>query len=195
MKGEKILKILEVLEEVATSYLELFDVLIFKQPRGISGVQRELLKVRGKREKLFFTELKEYLKEKEKLTKLLYKLKKEGFISEDKKKNKLFLTEKGKLKLKILRRRKLFEENKNKEDKKENKDVIVLIYDIPESERKKRNDLRIFLTLNGFSFIQRSVWIKQGKITEDFINYLKDINVFDYVQIFKITKQGTIKVS
>ncbi len=195
MKGEKILKILEVLEEVATNYLELFDILIFKQPRGILGVQRELLKVRGQRKKLFFTELREYLKEKEKLTKLLYKLKKEGFISENKKKNKLFLTEKGKLKLKILRRRKFFEENKDKEDKKGNKDVIVLIYDIPESERKKRNDLRIFLTLNGFSFIQRSVWIKQGKITEDFINYLKDINVFDYVQIFKITKKGTIKVT
>ena len=193
MKGEKILKILEILEGMAMSTLELLDMWMFTQPRGIYGLQREMIKRSGQNRQLFFSELREYLKEREKLSKLIYKLKNGGFILEDKKTNKLVLTQKGKLKLKFLKNKKSIDENKNNEDRQKYKDVIVVIYDIPESEYKKRHQLRNLLTSAGFNFVQKSVWIKQGKIQEDFINFLNDLDVLDYVQIFKITQKGTIE--
>jgi CRISPR-associated endonuclease Cas2 len=193
MRGEKILKILEILEDMAVSTLDLLDMWLFEQPRGIYGLERARLKRAGQKKQLFFTELREYLEEREKLSKLIYKLKREGFILEDKKNKKLILTKKGKLKLRFLKNKRSVEETKNNESNQKDKDVIVIIYDVPESEYKRRHQLRNLLVNAGFSFVQKSVWIKQGKITEDFINFLKDLEVLHYVQIFKITQKGTIE--
>jgi CRISPR/Cas system-associated endoribonuclease Cas2 len=193
MRGEKILKILEILEDMAVSTLDLFDMWMFEQPRGIYGLKRARLKRAGQKKQLFFAELREYLEEREKLSKLIYKLKREGFILEDRKNKKLILTKKGKLKLRFLKNKRSVEETKNNESNRKNKDVIVVIYDVPESEHKKRHQLRNLLVNAGFSFVQKSVWIKQGRITEDFINFLKDLEVLNYTQIFKITQKGTIE--
>jgi CRISPR-associated endonuclease Cas2 len=193
MRGEKILKILEILEDMAVSTLDLLDMWLFEQPRGIYGLERAKLKRAGQKKQLFFTELREYLEEREKLSKLIYKLKREGFILEDKKNKKLILTKKGKLKLRFLKNKRSVEETKSNESNQKDKDVIVIIYDVPESEYKRRHQLRNLLVNAGFSFVQKSVWIKQGKITEDFINFLKDLEVLHYVQIFKITQKGTIE--
>jgi len=193
MRGEKILKILEILEDMAVSTLDLLDMWLFEQPRGIYGLERARLKRAGQKKQLFFTELREYLEEREKLSKLIYKLKREGFILEDKKNKKLILTKKGKLKLRFLKNKRSVEETKNNESNQKDKDVIVVIYDVPESEHKKRHQLRNLLVNAGFSFVQKSVWIKQGKITEDFINFLKDLEVLHYTKIFKITQKGTIE--
>jgi CRISPR-associated endonuclease Cas2 len=193
MRGEKILKILEILEDMAVSTLDLLDMWLFEQPRGIYGLERARLKRAGQKKQLFFTELREYLEEREKLSKLIYKLKREGFILEDKKNKKLILTKKGKLKLRFLKNKRSVEETKSNESNQKDKDVIVIIYDVPESEYKRRHQLRNLLVNAGFSFVQKSVWIKQGKITEDFINFLKDLEVLHYVQIFKITQKGTIE--
>jgi CRISPR-associated endonuclease Cas2 len=193
MRGEKILKILEILEDMAVSTLDLLDMWLFEQPRGIYGLERARLKRAGQKKQLFFTELREYLEEREKLSKLIYKLKREGFILEDKKNKKLILTKKGKLKLRFLKNKRSVEETKNNESNQKDKDVIVVIYDVPESEHKKRHQLRNLLVNAGFNFVQKSVWIKQGKITEDFINLLKDLEVLNYTQIFKITQKGTIE--
>jgi CRISPR-associated endonuclease Cas2 len=193
MRGEKILKILEILEDMAVSTLDLLDMWLFEQPRGIYGLERARLKRAGQKKQLFFAELREYLEEREKLSKLIYKLKREGFILEDKKNKKLILTKKGKLKLRFLKNKRSVEETKNNESNQKDKDVIVIIYDVPESEHKKRHQLRNLLVNAGFNFVQKSVWIKQGKITDDFINFLKDLEVLHYVQIFKITRKGTIE--
>jgi CRISPR/Cas system-associated endoribonuclease Cas2 len=193
MRGEKILKILEILEDMAVSTLDLLDMWLFEQPRGIYGLERARLRRAGQKKQLFFAELREYLEEREKLSKLIYKLKSEGFILEDKKNKKLILTKKGKLKLRFLKNKKSVEETKNNESNQKDKDVIVVIYDVPESEHKKRHQLRNLLVNAGFNFVQKSVWIKQGKITEDFINFLKDLEVLHYTQIFKITQKGTIE--
>jgi CRISPR-associated endonuclease Cas2 len=193
MRGEKILKILEILEDMAVSTLDLLDMWLFEQPRGIYGLERARLKRAGQKKQLFFTELREYLEEREKLSKLIYKLKREGFILENKKNKKLILTKKGKLKLRFLKNKRSVEETKNDESNQKDKDVIVVIYDVPESEHKKRHQLRNLLVNAGFNFVQKSVWIKQGKITDDFINFLKDLEVLHYVQIFKITQKGTIE--
>jgi len=193
MRGEKILKILEILEDMAVSTLDLLDMWLFEQPRGIYGLERARLKRAGQKKQLFFAELREYLEEREKLSKLIYKLKREGFILEDKNNKKLILTKKGKLKLRFLKNKRSVEETKNNESNQKDKDVIVVIYDVPESEHKKRHQLRNLLVNAGFNFVQKSVWIKQGKITEDFINFLKDLEVLNYTQIFKITQKGTIE--
>jgi DNA-binding transcriptional regulator PaaX len=178
---------------MAVSTLDLLDMWLFEQPRGIYGLERARLKRVGQKKQLFFAELREYLKEREKLSKLIYKLKREGFILEDKNNKKLILTKKGKLKLRFLKNKRSVEETKNNESNQKDKDVIVIIYDVPENEHKKRHQLRNLLVNAGFNFVQKSVWIKQGKIKEDFINFLRDLEVLHYTKIFKITQKGTIE--
>ena len=198
MRGEKILKILAILEDMIVSQWELFDVLTTTQPLGIHKVQREMMRRRGRRT-LFFEELAEYLKEREKFSKLIYKLKAEGLIYESKN-SKLQLTSKGKSKLQKLKEKILGQKEVDNEATESSEhsnesqaELLIAIYDIPEYERLKRDRLRKTLEYFGFKFLQRSVWIKEGKVSERFIDLMKEIDVLDYLHLFKITKKGTIE--
>jgi hypothetical protein len=53
MRGEKILKILEILEDMAVSTLDLLDMWLFEQPRGIYGLERARLKRAGQKNNYF----------------------------------------------------------------------------------------------------------------------------------------------
>ena len=196
MRGEKIFKILSVLEELVVGYLDLFEIICTTYPVTIPRVQKKMLERSGKR-KIYFENLYWESKEKEKFRKLLYKLKQQGLIYE-KKDKRLSLTEKGKNKLKLLKIKfgltKTNNQLKNQnEPNNSDEDLLIIIYDIPEYERKKRNFLRNILTLNKFQFLQKSVWVKKGKVSDEFINFLKEIGVLDYSHLFKITRAGTIE--
>lgn len=72
-------------------------------------------------------------------------------------------------------------------------DVITIIsYDISEKERRKRDWVRACLVMMGFEMLQKSVWVANGKVDEDFIYALRDRNLLEDVQIFAVTKRGTI---
>jgi DNA-binding transcriptional regulator PaaX len=100
------------------------------------------------------------------------------------------ITRKGLEKLKILKkknRKTLINYSKEKSDK-----LIIVIFDVPEKERHKRNWLRSVLASLDFKFLQQSVWIGKTKIPKEFLNDLRDQKMLDYVHIFKISKSGTI---
>jgi len=73
--------------------------------------------------------------------------------------------------------------------------VTIVAYDIPERERKKRDWIRWCLIEMGCEMIQKSVWVAKGAIDEDFIHALRDRDLLEYVHIFSVTKQGTIRIA
>ena len=70
----------------------------------------------------------------------------------------------------------------------------VIIFDIPEKERYKRDWIRVSLLQLGFKMLQKSVWIGKVKIPEEFINDLKFMKIHSCVHIFSAEKLGTIDV-
>ncbi|GIW65212.1 MAG: hypothetical protein KatS3mg093_191 [Candidatus Parcubacteria bacterium] len=191
MRGEKILKILSCLENMAQNYTDLFEIFCTTYPFTINRIEK---KMREKRQKhsYYFENLLFSLKEKEKLSKLIHKLKEQGLISrtEDK---KFFLTEKGKEKLKKLKEKFTQSANTDEKNSELGKGFVILVYDIPEYEKRKRDTLRRALNFYHFEFLQKSVWLKKGTVSEKFINFLKDIDVLDYIHLFKISQTGTIE--
>ncbi len=70
------------------------------------------------------------------------------------------------------------------------KDLIV-VFDIPELHKKKRNYLRIELTALGFGMLQKSVWFGPSPLPEEFVKYLNELNLLQYMKFFK-AKEGDI---
>lgn len=68
----------------------------------------------------------------------------------------------------------------------------IIIFDVPEKKSSIRNYLRSELVALGYELLQKSVWIGGGPLPEEFINYLKEKDLFSAVHIFTIQKFGTI---
>ena len=68
----------------------------------------------------------------------------------------------------------------------------LVMYDIPESERKKRDLLRYELMVCDYKQLQRSVWIGYCPLPEEFVKSLKEMNLKNKVQIVSIHKTGTL---
>ena len=81
---------------------------------------------------------------------------------------------------------KLISENKDKDIK------TVIIFDIPEKERYKRDMLRMELVALDFKQAQKSVWVGNTVIPKLFLEYLRDFNLLSYVRIFSVKELGTL---
>ena len=68
----------------------------------------------------------------------------------------------------------------------------LVIFDIPEQERKKRDTVRAELIGCGFRSLQKSVWIGEYPITQDFITLIDDLKLGGKVHIFSIREHGTL---
>ncbi|MEK7130431.1 MAG: CRISPR-associated endonuclease Cas2 [Patescibacteria group bacterium] len=190
MKGENRLKILEVLENSGEALEELF--LIFTMPYGTSfrGGEYRLRKFREARENL-----KTFKKEKRRFDDLLYRLRKDELVEDIKKSEKSFLrlTQKGEKILNILRKKKDDAMPDAKYQSQNDDGLKIIIFDIPEDERKKRVWLRSALKNLNFDMLQRSVWAGKAKLPHEFIQDLNKIKIISYVEIFAISKTGSLK--
>lgn len=126
----------------------------------------------------------------ETLRRTLYKLRKNGFVEN---KNTVWrITKKGKeyLKNKIASKLPHFKhskvENKNKQKE------IVIIFDIPEIYKKSRNWLREELKELGFIQIQKSVWLGPAPLPREFIAYLNEINILQFLKFFSAKEREII---
>ena len=70
----------------------------------------------------------------------------------------------------------------------------LVIFDIPEQERKKRTALRTELLAMGFRPLQKSVWIGFCPLSEDFLETLDMLELAKYVHIFSVRHEGTINL-
>lgn len=68
----------------------------------------------------------------------------------------------------------------------------LVIFDIPEGERKKRDAIREELISAGFSQLQKSVWFGERPLPKDFIDFLQQIRAEQYVHIFSVRERGTL---
>ncbi len=165
-------------------------MLAFSAPHGSSlrGIEYHIAKTRSKN---FF----EYPIKKQTLHELLYKLRKDGLVERKKKSGKIVLTitEKGKGALKKLQTRLKFSLPKIVYSKKPDIGVKIVIFDIPESERRKRGWIRSALRHFNFKMLQQSVWIGKLKLPNEFIDDLRKLNLQDCVEIFAVSKAGSLR--
>lgn len=71
--------------------------------------------------------------------------------------------------------------------------VRLVIFDIPESGRRKRDVVREQLIGYGFRQLQKSVWIGDCPLPEEFITLIDELELGGNVHIFSIREYGTIK--
>ncbi len=69
----------------------------------------------------------------------------------------------------------------------------LVIFDIPERERKKRDTVRAELIASHFRKLQKSVWIGENPLPEDFIALVDDLRLKGKLHIFSIRESGTIE--
>ena len=61
---------------------------------------------------------------------------------------------------------------------------MIIVFDIPETAKKKRNWLRFELMNMGFAMLQKSVWFGPAPLHEDFINAIKEIGIIQHLKFF-----------
>lgn len=75
---------------------------------------------------------------------------------------------------------------------KNSKRNMIIIFDIPEIRRKQRNWLRGDLTMLGFVQLQKSVWFGPAPLPKEFIKYLSNTNLLEYLKFFKVAEEDII---
>ena len=191
MKGDSMLKVLEIIADTANGFVDIIDALLSSgYGASYSKLQYEI----SKRENAGIGREQKRL-ERINYLKIISRLKKDGLLKIKPKGNgKLIsLTKLGKLKLDFLKKKKQEELPKFSSPVEKGDHVIIVAFDIPERERKKRDWLRTILEGMGLHMIQKSVWMGKIKLPEEFLNSLHDLNIIHCVEIFEISKTGTLK--
>ncbi|MBI3442728.1 MAG: CRISPR-associated endonuclease Cas2 [Candidatus Sungbacteria bacterium] len=76
--------------------------------------------------------------------------------------------------------------------KQETGSLVIISFDVPERERRKRTWLRTNLVALGFTMLQQSVWLGKVKIPKEFMMDLRTQKMLSWVHIFSVNKFGTI---
>lgn len=116
---------------------------------------------------------------------ILSRLQKQGLVTRLGERNKSCwkLTEEGK---------KLFEDAEVYKVPKSDGVARLIIYDVPERERKKRDIMREHLMACNFKQLQKSVWIGYNPLPKDFIDFLDNLEMKQKVHIFSVLEKGTL---
>jgi hypothetical protein len=133
---------------------------------------------------------------RKKIFQTFYRLKRDGLIASDK--NHIpVLTKRG---LRVLNQQttEVADENENEFPSFVSYQVraipgtMVIIFDIPEKERRKRAWLRKVIKKLGFSMAQKSVWIGKVAIPEKLWHDLGSLALLPFVRFFTIDNEGNI---
>ncbi len=183
-KGEKTAKILIALGAGAILTLELIDMIFGSYQRSYKVAHKRLYSGSGSKINHKYTP-----DELQRFYALLHKLKKQGLVDKHKAQNGNLwkITASGLSKLRMFKSRKI------NYAQAEDNSFKIIVFDIPEKERNKRNWLREILKLLGFKMLQKSVWIGKKKIPEQFLTDLRKKQLLSYIHILEVSKSGTIK--
>lgn len=145
--------------------------------------------INGQGSSYFKTNWADAYRERQRFYSLLNKLKKEGLVTKElvNMSSQWSITKKGLGKLQTV---KPYDYSGYK---KRSNGFCVVIFDIPEKAREKREWLRFALMSLNFSLLQNSVWIGENIIPEQLIYDLKEKKMINYVHIFGMGDQGTVK--
>ena len=121
---------------------------------------------------------------------LLNKLERKGFIHQEQKRRKIFihLTQKGTAHLIKISEKQTIKETPLSTRTKGTHWTIV-IFDIPEEKRSKRNWIRRILHTMGFAMLQRSVWASQAILPKAFMDKIAIQGLAPHIKILEITNK------
>lgn len=197
MKGEITLKILERVGETMVGFADLTAAFLSagygaSSWKIMDGFERR----QTKRDQKQMENLKAK-RQQQRFYSMFHRLKKDGLIEENIKNDKSFfqITSKGRQRLKRLKERQAdaLPGNSYKTCDLKKSKFTIIVFDIPESERKKRAWLRSALKNLNFKMIQQSVWIGKVRIPEEFLSDLRNMHLTEYVEIFEISKTGSLQ--
>ena len=185
-KGDLIWGILAVIGMGVMSVAEVSEIILETPYKGTGGGRSRAANTK-------ISPQEEKRAQRRRYDNLVYRLKQQGLLEVVEKEGKKFfrLTSEGKRKLAKSREVPSLPST-HYETKKDERFVIVM-FDIPEQERKKRAWLRAVLINLGFSMAQKSVWIGKVRIPQTLIDDLVKLNLDDFVEIFQVTKTGNLK--
>lgn len=106
----------------------------------------------------------------------LHRLRKKGFVEN---KNRVWqITKMGRRYLSQI-----FPSHSRIPTRKDSKSIVV-VFDIPEVNRKKRDWLRRELICLGFEMLQRSVWFGPAPLPAEFVDSLQKLQFLKHVKFF-----------
>lgn len=195
MRGDLTLMILRTLGEMGIEAVELCEAIV-AAGYGASHSRIRRIQERKREERLLnrskISEEKHYTRNYQKL---LSKLKVQGLLREENKggTNLFFLTQRGRSKLSVLElqcsRRLpgiLYVSSPSE-------CPIIISFDIPERQKRKREWLREVLKRLGLKMVHKSVWVGMVKIPKQLFDDLKELNLLECVEIFEVGKTGTLR--
>lgn len=179
--GKVIEAILGKLQEGSEMTADLLTIVL----AGKSGYRREATRSFKYGPRRFKKDWAALYRERQKFYSLLNKLKREGLVVKKKKGNESVwnITSKG---INELARQRGYKKQRGSA-------VVIVSYDIPEKLRTKRYWLRSCLLALDFSPLQKSVWIGNTELPEEFLRDLRTKNLIPYVHLFSVSKRGTIE--
>lgn len=189
--GKVVEKILEILQMQAENAVDLFNTMTTDRSTSYRMARRSLLY--GPPE--FKTDWAEWYRKRQAFHSLLNKLKREGLIKkeENKRNSPWSITKQGARKLSLLQEKRGDRELiKSEYTHRQGDNLVIISFDIPERERRKRDWLRSVILSFGFKKLQKSVWVGKVGIPKEFFNDLKTNGILSYVHIFSIRKGGSI---
>jgi DNA-binding PadR family transcriptional regulator len=132
-------------------------------------------------------------KERQRLYRLLSKLKAEELIKPISEGAVIRLTYRGTQKWKqLLKRQSQYRDYKNYPVVKDGITRIIS-FDIPEHNRNRRAWLRGVLTHLEFTMRKQSCWIGTTKLPKEFMDDLVSLRLLPFVDILAVTKHGTLR--
>jgi len=65
---------------------------------------------------------------------------------------------------------------------------LIVMFDVPESQKAEREWLRWHLKKFNYAMIQKSVWVGPSPLTEEFVKYIEKIKLKSAIKTFKLAK-------
>ncbi len=136
------------------------------------------------------SDLQKFKKRQQSFYSLIHKLQKEGLIKKGANR-KWVINPLGRKKYRNFLKQLIAKNYPKQKDK--DSDLKIIIFDIPERERWKRDWLRQQLQLLDFKMVQKSVWAAKVKLPNEFMRDLRDLRLLHHVEIFAVTKTGSLR--
>ena len=186
MRQAHTLRFLETVQK--GSYESAFEAFLFSCG-SVSSLKRNLRNVRSSAPSEFNKENKA----QQRFRVMMHRLRKDGLIENTAEGIGVRITKKAKKLLTetLTKSGVTFPERNYTKEKSHT--ITLILFDIPERYRKKREWLRGALRMLGFELLQRSAWIGSVGVPKQFLKDIRDMKINEYVDIVSIAKSGTIR--
>jgi len=124
-----------------------------------------------------------FLTHKRSISSTLSRMKKKGFVSYNS--DGWALTSQGK---KYYKEKTFFLPHFDSPFKNTPPKNLIVMFDIPETKKSYRDWLRKELKTFGYILIQQSVWVGPSPLPKEFLSFIEETKLKQYIQTFKLSK-------